>query len=224
MHVFLFDIDGTLISSGGAGQAALYGAMTTEFGVDAPKSVPIHGLTDRTIASSLFEQHGIENSHENFKRLIRSYLELLPESLSKKQGSILAGVAELLELLAQRSNAAIGLLTGNVADGAKIKLNHFGLHHYFSFGGYGDHHHRREDVAAEAFQAAREHLNGSAVLERTYVIGDTPNDIRCAKHIGARVMAVCTGNYSADQLSQERPDWLVNDLSDPTDVLTLLDA
>jgi len=184
--------------------------------------VPIHGLTDRTIASSLFERHGIENSHKNFMRLIRAYLELLPESLRRKQGSILAGVVELLEALARRSNASIGLLTGNVADGARIKLSHFGLHDYFAFGGFGDRHHRREDVAAEALEAASEHLNGTASLERTYVIGDTPNDIRCAKHIGARVMAVCTGNYSADQLSEEDPDWLVNDLSDPADILALI--
>jgi HAD superfamily hydrolase (TIGR01549 family) len=201
----------------------LYDAFKREFGVERPARVLFHGLTDRTIVSSLFQKHAIDDTEANFARLCRAYLQLLPDSLRQRNGIILAGVAELLDQLARRRNdVAVGLLTGNVVDGARIKLSYFGLYHHFAFGGYGDRHHRREEVASDAIAAARSHLNGEVQPERTYVVGDTPNDIRCARHIGARAVAVCTGGFSADDLSSERPDWLVNDLSDPTPILQLL--
>lgn len=223
MHVFLFDIDGTLIRSGGAGQASLREAMRTEFGVDDPEDVPVHGFTDRVIASSLFERHGFEDSFENWQRLINSYLRLLPKLLAEKDGEVLPGVTSVLESLSAREDVAVGLLTGNVPRGAQIKLEHFGLYHHFTFGGYGEDHHNRNDVATAALAAAKDHLNGQVSLDRTFVIGDTPNDIRCAHHIGAKAIGVCTGIFSADDLKKENPNALLDDMSDSQDILTFVD-
>jgi phosphoglycolate phosphatase-like HAD superfamily hydrolase len=222
MHVFLFDIDGTLIHSGGAGQAALHAAIAEEFAIDQPAQVPLHGLTDRSIASRLFERHGIEDSEKNWQRLRDAYLRSLPDWLARRQGVVLPGVVALLEQLAARHNVALGLLTGNVPTGARVKLEFYGLYHYFRFGGYGERHQRREGAACDALAAARQHLNGHVALERTYVVGDTPHDIRCARHIGSRVVAVCTGAFTADQLARESPDLLLDDLSQPAALLALL--
>jgi phosphoglycolate phosphatase-like HAD superfamily hydrolase len=106
-------------------------------------------------------------------------------------------------------------LTGNVRDGARLKLGHYRLDHYFAFGGYGDCHLDRDDVAREALAAVHHHCNGTACLERIWVIGDTPLDIRCARAIGVRVAAVATGLHPLEELAAERPDLLLPDFSDP---------
>lgn len=222
MYVFLFDIDGTLIWSGGAGQAALQDAMEKEFGISNPETVPVHGLTDRVIASSLFACHGIDDSFDNWRRFIAAYLRALPKKLPEREGCILPGVSQLLEQLSQRSDVALGLLTGNVPDGARIKLEFYGLYDRFHFGGFGENHHRREDVATEALQAARNHLDGQVDVSRTFVIGDTPNDVRCGRHIEARVVAVSTGKHSNDELCAAEPDLLLEDFSDPSPLLEML--
>src|SRR5262249_8462247 len=113
----------------------------------------------------------------------------------------------------------LGLLTGNIRAGAQAKLGHFGLDHYFGFGGFGDHHLDRDDVAREAYDAVHRNHNGSVVRERIWVIGDTPLDIRCARTIGVRVAAVATGWHSLAELEAEGPDLLFADLADPEPLL-----
>lgn len=222
MYVFLFDIDGTLIWSGGAGQAALHDAMEKEFGVSNPETVPVHGLTDRVIASSLFKCHEIDDSPENWQRFISAYLQALPQKLPERNGYILPGVERLLDELSQRDDVALGLLTGNVPDGARIKLEFYGLYDRFHFGGFGENHHQRENVAADALDAARNHLSTQVDVSRTFVIGDTPNDVRCGRHINARVVAVSTGKHSSEELHAAKPDLLLDDFSDPAPLLDML--
>jgi len=219
MHVCLFDIDGTLIASGGAGKAALEAALADEFGITRiMDKLQLSGRTDRAIIVDLFRLHVIDDTPENHDRLRDAYLHHLPNHLHA--GRVLPGIAELLAYLAGRDDVAIGLLTGNVRAGAKVKLGYFGLHHYFAFGGYGDHHLDRDDVAREALAAVRQQLNGSVNLERIWVVGDTPLDIRCARSIGARAVAVATGWHSLDELAEHRPDLLLADLSNPTPLLS----
>jgi phosphoglycolate phosphatase len=219
MHVCLFDIDGTLIASGGAGKTALEAALADEFGVTRIiDKLQLSGRTDRAIILDLFRLHVIDDAPENHERLRDAYLRHLPNHLHA--GRVLPGIAELLAHLAGRDDVAIGLLTGNVRAGAKVKLGYFGLHHYFAFGGYGDHHLDRDDVAREALAAVRQQLNGSVNLERIWVVGDTPLDIRCARSIGARAVAVATGWHSLDELAEHRPDLLLADLSNPTPLLS----
>jgi phosphoglycolate phosphatase len=222
MHVCLFDIDGTLLASGGAGKAAMERALCEEFGVElSAERVPYSGRTDRAIGRDLLGVHGLPATTENWQRLAAGYLRRLPDTLNRHQGRVLPGIAALLQQLAVRTDVVLGLLTGNIRDGARLKLGHYGLYDHFAFGGFGDHHLDRDDVAREALDVARQHLNGSVRLERIWVIGDTPLDIRCARCIGVRVAAVGTGWHSLDELAAEQPDLLLPDLSDPAPLLSL---
>lgn len=219
MHVCLFDIDGTLVASGGAGKAALEAALTEEFGIPSRlENMQLSGRTDRGIMTEMLRRNGLDDSPENYRRLCDSYLRHLPQFLHF--GRILPGIAELLAHLAERDDVAIGLLTGNVRAGAKVKLGFFGLYDYFAFGGYGDHHLDRDDVAREALAEVKERFNGSILPERIWVVGDTPLDIRCARSIGARAVAVATGWHNAEELAEHRPDLLFADLSDPALLLS----
>jgi len=224
MPVCLFDIDGTLISSGGAGRAALEAAVLSEFGFDKLSApLELSGRTDRAICRDLLCMHGIEASPANWLRLRAAYLHHLPTTLASHNGKVLPGIIALLEQLRTRDRVAVGLLTGNLRDGARLKLGHFDLFHHFAFGGFGDEHFDRDDVAREALAAARSHLNGAVDPEQTWVIGDTPLDIRCARAIGARVAAVATGWHALDELAAAQPDLLLTDLSDPRPLLDLWD-
>jgi phosphoglycolate phosphatase-like HAD superfamily hydrolase len=131
------------------------------------------------------------------------------------------GVPALLDALAADARLAVGLLTGNIREGARLKLGHFDLFHHFAFGGFGDEHFERDDVAREALAAIRVHVNRHHQADRVWVIGDTPLDVKCARAIGARAVAVATGWHSAAELEATVPDLLLNDLSDPSDLLRL---
>lgn len=215
MHVCLFDIDGTLINTGGAGTAALRAAMGSAFNVPEPAEVPVHGRTDRGITSDLFSAHAIDNSPDNWQRFRAAYLEHLPGLLVERNGMVLPGISVLLQALSKRDDVLVGLLTGNTRAGARIKLEHYGLSHFFEFGGFGDLHFVRDDVAREALGEVQARLNGAANPNRIWVIGDTPLDVRCARSIGARCVAVATGGHTVEELAAEKPDVVAADLSDP---------
>jgi phosphoglycolate phosphatase-like HAD superfamily hydrolase len=223
MHLCFLDIDGTLISTAGAGQAAFVVTLTKDFGIPnvTSQGVAFAGRSDRAIALDLFQLYGIEPTPETWQRFCRHYVQRLEEVLPIHNGRVLPGVVPLLENLAARGDVALGLLTGNVHEAARRKLTHYGLWNWFPFGGFGDEHMDRNDIAASALAAGREHLNGTAHRE-IVVIGDTPNDIRCARSIGARAVAVPTGQTSIDILRAEKPDILVETLEDAA-VLKMFD-
>jgi phosphoglycolate phosphatase-like HAD superfamily hydrolase len=221
MYACLFDIDGTLISSGGAGKAALEKALATEFGIDhLIEKLQLSGRTDRAITLDLFRLHALEETADNWRRLLDAYLRHLPGCLATHTGRVLPGIVELLQVLHPREDVVLGLLTGNIREGAKVKLGHFGLADYFALGGFGDHHLDRNDVAREALAELRQQFQDRIRPEEVWVIGDTPLDIRCARAIGARVAAVCTGWHPREELAPHRPDLLLDDLSDPADLLS----
>jgi phosphoglycolate phosphatase len=214
MHVVLFDIDGTLISSGGAGKAALEMAMAAEFGLaHAIDQLRLSGRPDRAIIGDLFRLHAVEDRPEHRQRLTAAYLRHLPACLASHNGRVLPGIATLLDEL-RRREVPLGLLTGNIRAGAEAKLGFFGLYEHFAFGGFGDHHHDRDDIAREALEEIKQRLNGRHSPERIWVVGDTPLDVRCARAIGAKAVAVATGWHGADELAGCRPDLLFEDLSD----------
>ena len=214
MNVFLFDIDGTLIDAGGAGQEAMEASLAHEFGASGPVSgIHTAGRTDRAIAMDLFQFHGIDVNDEHWSRYQQTYFRLLPNSLKTRSGVVLPGVRSLLERLKPRDDLQLGLLTGNFAEGAKLKLSHYGLSDHFTFGGFGDEHLDRDDVARDAFQKVRGRLP-TIETDSIWVIGDTPSDIRCGRAIGAKVVAVATGVFGAHELEPHRPDILLNDLSE----------
>jgi phosphoglycolate phosphatase-like HAD superfamily hydrolase len=222
MIACLFDIDGTLLASGGAGKAALEAAFTGEFGIPLRVQIPYAGRTDRAIIRDLFRMHGVADSAENLQTLLRGYLRRLPDSLRRHDGRVLPGIEPLLQELKQTARIAVGLLTGNVRDGARAKLGHFGLYEHFGFGGFGDDHFDRDDVAREALASVHRCVGPHCTADRVWVIGDTPLDVQCARAIGARVAAVATGLHSCEELAPSKPDLLLSDLSDPLPLLRLI--
>src|SRR3954468_22910875 len=233
MHICLLDIDGTLLLTGGAGQKAFAQTLADEFGIgEIIHPVMFAGRSDRAIALELMRLHGVDDSTDNWQRFCAGYLSRLERALISNQGFVLPGASELVTTLAKRDDVALGLLTGNVREGAKRKLVHYNLWHWFAFGGYGDDHVDRSDIAAAALAAAREHIgnhfNGSTRNGRKFpgeiiVIGDTTHDITCGRSIGARCVAVPTGHTTVDELRQSNPDLLVETLQDLRPILELLD-
>lgn len=232
MHICLLDIDGTLLLTGGAGQTAFAETLAADF--DIPKihtNVAFAGRSDRAIVCDLLQAHGVQPTDENWQRFLIGYLSRLDDALARHQGHVLPGVGELLTTLADRGDIAIGLLTGNVREGARRKLTFYNLWHWFPFGGFGDVHQERSGIAAAALTAAREHLNGrspsgsangsTAEHGEVIVIGDTLHDISCGRSIGARCVAVATGHVSMQELATGSPDVLVSDLADSGPVLAL---
>jgi phosphoglycolate phosphatase len=223
MRVCLFDIDGTLVSTGGAGKAAMEAALISEFRLEGVvHRVPYSGRTDRAIGRDLLGLHGIEDNAETWRRLATAYLARLPQYLVSHRGQVMPGIASLLELLTNNETVLLGLLTGNIREGARGKLAHYGLWDHFALGGFGDDHFDRNDVAVAAKAAIAAHLDGRGTVDEVWVIGDTPLDIRCGRHIGARVAAVATGWHTLEELAAAEPDVLLSDLSDPAPLLNAL--
>ncbi len=211
--VVLFDIDGTLINSGGAGGGALLAALQSTFGIKDPSPVRLHGRTDLGIVTELLESHGIDASATNFEQLCQTYYKLLPSVLEQRNGEVLPGVTTLLEQFRAIELCELGLLTGNMPTSAQMKLEHFALWDFFAGGTFGDQAAVRPQLAEPAKALARRLAGREILNECVIVIGDTPLDIELAIVMQARSIAVCTGGYSADELSASGADWVVDDLS-----------
>lgn len=223
MKFVLFDIDGTLVATGGAGKAALETALAEEFGITLRTGrVQYSGRTDRAIIRDLLGLHGLEESLDNLQRLLAAYLRHLPANLASHQGQVLPGIDLLVRQLHDRRDVTLGLLTGNVREGARLKLGHYGLFDFFTLGGFGDQHYERDDVAREALSLVSQRHGAPVEPDRIWVIGDTPLDVQCARAIGARIVAVATGWHAWDELHASRPDLLLTDFTDPAPFLNLL--
>lgn len=225
MYAILFDIDGTLLLTGGAGQLAFARTFAEDFGIEEiSRDVPFSGRTDRAISLDLMRVHDIEPSDDNWNRFREGYLKRLPEALVERAGEVLPGVAPLLDELDRRDEISLGLLTGNLERGAQLKLGRYGLAGRFTFGGFGDHSTSRDDVAADAAARARQHAaDRREELTGMMVIGDTLHDITCARSVGAYAVAVATGGPSRHELMEQRPDLALDDLSDLGPVLDAVD-
>ncbi|MBA4187187.1 MAG: haloacid dehalogenase [Planctomycetaceae bacterium] len=222
MPILLFDIDGTLVRTGGAGKAAMENALQTAFGIgELLDTVPYSGRTDRAIGRDLLRVHGIDPTPANQVRLQEAYLAQLPARLKSIGGNVCPGITELLATLHPQPGVALGLLTGNVRVGAKHKLGHFGLWDFFACGGFGDEHYDRDDVARMAVEEMRSHLGREIDGNDVWVIGDTPLDVKCARAVGAKAMAVATGWHPIEELATHKPDYLFADLSNHEELLRI---
>ena len=220
--IVLFDIDGTLLSSSGAGLRALERAMADLHGItESMRGISLAGRTDRSIVRDLVKAHGLPAGSATEDAILESYLGHLPEQLTAA-AKLLPGITPLLDHLANRADVSVGLLTGNIRRGARAKLGHFDIFHHFQFGGFGDHHTDRDDVAREAISELRQRHGEAYPADRVLVIGDTPLDIRCARAVGARVLAVATGIHTVEELAPHAPDHLMADLADTREVVALL--
>ena len=221
--LILFDIDGTLITSGGAGENALKIGFQKEFGLaEDLSSVSIAGRTDSGIARQVLQKHGLEVSPANIERFFSCYLAELAVQLPLRPGRVLPGIFELLGVLRERAHISLGLLTGNLERGAQLKLQHYGLGGIFPFGAFADDHHDRNALGPVALSRAAAFHGKAFTAEQVWIIGDTEHDIGCARAFGARAMGVATGSFSVDFLTQHRPDALFADLGDVSSVLQAL--
>ena len=222
-RLLLFDIDGTLIHSGGAGIQALKVALKERFGIDDDLGdIEIAGMTDSGIVMSILNKHKIPATNENVTAFLDSYAHFLSLELPRRQGKLLPGVLELLKKLKSRKHLVLALLTGNISRGARLKLEHYGVWHFFEFGAFADDHHDRNQLGSIAQVRAKEKHDHEFSADEIDVIGDTPRDIACGKAFGARTIAVATGSWQREQLAEHRPDFLIEDLSDVDGVIDTL--
>ena len=215
IRLVLFDIDGTLVHTGGAGVKAFTKVFATEFNVpNGVERIKFAGRTDVNLVREFFVMNGIAPSAENFRRFFEPYVFWLDHILAQSRTEACPGIREFLrELRALPQPPLLGLLTGNIRLGAEIKLRHFDLWREFETGAFADDHEERDQIAHAARRRGsrllRRELRGDEIL----VIGDTTLDIRCGRAIGAKVLAVATGGHEYDQLKAGSPDWVVEDLT-----------
>ncbi len=216
MKLVLFDIDGTLMDSGGAGSRALNAAFLQMFSIDnAFQGIRMGGKTDTEIIREAVERLGIAMDGK-MPRFTGFYLDNLRAGIGQNSRKRLKpGVREALNTLQIIEGAALGLLTGNIEEGARIKLGAFGLNEYFPAGAFGSDNPDRNVLLPIALERFRELLPHAGLSSGDcIVVGDTPRDVECAKLHGARSVAVATGGYTAAELLATRADAVLNDLSD----------
>ena len=232
MKLLLFDIDGTLVDTGGTGRGALQEGMRAAFPEESKRctmpTLDLAGATDGGVTRFLFETFGVPHTSENEGRFLEVYVEILKERLSAEEqalpGGVLSGVVNLLVELKSIANTTVTLLTGNTRAGAKVKMDAYNLAHHFDFdcGAYGCDHWDRNQLGFLAVQRASAKQGHAFSDRQVIVIGDTPKDIDCGKAIGARTVAVATGGFDREALQEFDPDYLLDDLSNTESVLAIL--
>ncbi len=226
----MFDIDGTLLHTGGAGLSAIYeglkNAFSLEQSVDQMPPLNLAGATDAGLAHFLFAHFEIDHSPENEEAFYDSYHRSLSRNLAQHSitngGHLLPGITELLECLDNHAHLSLGLLTGNIQRGAWTKLEQFEIERFFHTGAFGDDHHDRNRLGPIAIDRATQHFGCEFLPEDTVIIGDTPKDIACARACGAKAIAVATGTFTIDALAAFQPDHLFENLADDASFLKAL--
>jgi phosphoglycolate phosphatase len=225
LELILFDVDLTLLASGGAGVRALNSAMLDIYGLqDAFAGVEFAGRTDRVISEEGLRRSGIDPGPEAVSGLRSVYVRRLAGELASPgcTARALTGAKRLLDALSTHPGAAAGLLTGNWKEGAFLKLAACGLDRYFTFGGFADDGYHRAELFPAALSKG-ERLKGRTFSPgRAWVVGDTPHDVACGRAWGARTLGVATGPYDRASLVQSGATAVVDDLGDTEAVLSAL--
>ena len=211
----LWDIDGTLITTGGAGAVAWQRAFEELYGVEA--NIDEHtraGMTDPEITEIIFDEViGREGSSEEHAKVVAKYLEYMPDAVAESKGyEVKPGIAEILPRLAE-AGVVQGLVTGNVEPAARIKLARGNLDNYFSFGGYGSDARDRVKVTERAIERGGEVVGTPLDLAATIAVGDTPRDVTAGHGAGIRVVGVATGAYSVAEQEAAGADWAIEDVT-----------
>ncbi len=226
MRLFLFDVDGTLISAHGAGRRGLARALEEVFGTAGPiDRYDFRGRTDPRIVLDLMHAAGVAEADvaARLPACFDAYVRQLTAMIADgSRVSIMPGMADVVRQLAARDDAVVGLLTGNIERGARVKLESTGLWPLFRLGAYGSDDSDRRRLPAIARARARAHTGLDVPFERVTIIGDTPLDVDCARACGARAVAVATGQHPAGELAACAPDLLFRDFADVPDVLRAL--
>jgi phosphoglycolate phosphatase-like HAD superfamily hydrolase len=219
MRVVLFDIDGTLLASGGVGRRAMEAALMTHFGTIGPSHYRYDGKTDRQIVRESMRHVGFTDADIDARMtpLLAEYLARLELTITEEMSGVRvhAGVPALLDALQARDDVLLGLLTGNVAPGASLKLRAAGLApERFRVGAFGSDHEHRPELPAIARQRAAAMLGCEVAGDAVVIIGDTPADVECGRGIGARAVAVATGHFTTADLAAYAPHAVFEDFTD----------
>jgi len=210
----LFDIDGTLMDPGEAGARSMKRSFDELFSIrDAFAGVEMAGKTDIQIIKEGLVAHGLPLEDEGVPAILSRYIENLKIEINNKRKHLNPGVVELLNALTERDGCWVGLLTGNIEQGAEIKLDAFGLNNYFSVGAFGSDSEDRNALLPIAVNKFRKKTKIDLQYSDCIVIGDTPSDVQCAKPFGAISIAVATGPYSYESLLETGADYVLKNLS-----------
>ena len=224
----LFDIDGTILRSNGAGRRAMIAALREVFGGTGPEDHRYDGKTDPQIVREVMriEGHGDAHIDERMEALMALYLALLDRELESGGTQVYPGVPELLDALEAREDMILGLLTGNLREGANAKLRAAGIDpERFRVGAFGSDHEDRPELPAVAQRRAREALGIELPGSQIVVIGDTPADIECGRSLGVRAIGVATGSFTVDELRRHSPHAVFETLADTEEVVrAIVDA
>jgi phosphoglycolate phosphatase-like HAD superfamily hydrolase len=219
LRLVLFDIDGTILWTDGAGRRAIHRALTEIFGGTGPESYWFDGKTDRQIVRDLMRLEGHADAHidERMDALLERYVTYLEGELAipAHRPRLFDGVEPLIDALESRDDVILGLLTGNLERGARAKLAAVGLDpDRFTVNAFGSDAEHRPALPGIAQRRARERLGVDLPRGSVVVIGDTPADIECGREIGARAIGVATGRYKPDELAKHGPAAVFADLTD----------
>jgi phosphoglycolate phosphatase len=228
MKLVLFDIDGTILSTEGAGRRAMEGALLSAFGKPGSSTYRYDGKTDMQIVRELMRDEGMDDDaiESRLHEVLDDYLVRLDQELARESRRLLLydGVVALLDALDAREDRHVGLLTGNVVGGAERKLRAVGIDPgRFCIGAFGSDHEHRPSLPGIALERSRASLDASFSGDRLVIIGDTPADIHCGRGVGARAIAVATGHYSVDDLAAHEPAAVFADLRDTAAVMRAID-
>ena len=216
MKLLLFDIDGTLLHSGGAGKRAMVVAFEQVYGVaDGFHDIRMSGKTDGAILREALDMQNLPWVGNQVDHFRKTYFQLLEQEIKilTDMQRLMPGVRPLLERLRGQPHLVLGLLTGNWCRSGFIKLQHFGLDSYFQLGSFADDSERREELLPFVVQRFQAKYAQPLSAGDIFVIGDTPSDIRCARPHGVRTVAVATGPYTIAELKTENPDFPFEDFS-----------
>ncbi|MFT5365549.1 MAG: phosphoglycolate phosphatase [Candidatus Latescibacterota bacterium] len=223
----LFDIDGTIMNTDGGGASSCQKALETVFDTHVPlDNYSMSGKTDTQIVLELMERVGVarEETTAKLDEINVLYIDHLSKEVDSWNPELCPGIVEVLDALAKREDLVLGLLTGNIVRGAEVKLNRVGLWHYFKTGAFGDGAPERKMLPDIAQKTAHE-LTGKVFEGKAMVIiGDTPNDVLCGRHLNVKAIAVATGGFDLDTLRSYQPDFLFRDLSHTEEVVEAIMA
>lgn len=224
MKLVLFDIDGTLISTGGAGSRALNKAFFEVLGIEnAFKNFEMAGKTDVQIIKEGLVKWGINPSYPVVRKIIERYLQNLQLEMNNNSKHVKPGVIEFISFVRNELGYPTGLLTGNLEKGARIKLAPFELNQYFPFGAFGSDHEDRRFLLPIALIRFSRMFKRKISFTECIIVGDTPRDVACAKPYGAKVVAVATGPYSVSELMETQADVVVENLSEMGKILKIFE-